>query len=155
MNKLLKNIFLIYFITHIPITISLDLQVIFGDFYPNFLKNLQNWYIETYKDRLIEAKPLWFRSFIWAEFIFQMPFFFIAIYCIVYEKNWIRIPSIIYGVHVATTVWPILAEIIFSNSNTQLETIVLLSFYTPYFLIPLILAAYMSLCVPFNKKKEN
>lgn len=154
MNGLLRAIFLIYFITHIPITLCVDLQVLFGQYYPASLIQLNDWYIATYNDHLIRTKPIWLQSFIWAELLVQTPFFFAATYGLIFKKNWIRIPSILYGAHVATTVIPILAETLVSTVNTDQEKLMLVGFYAPYFLIPFILAMYMSFVPkPFGDKK--
>lgn len=145
MNNIIRSIFLIYFITHIPITISLDLQIILGQYYPESLQLLFSWYINTYNDQLLLTKPIWLKSFIWAELLLQTPFFFVAIYALLNKCNWIRIPSIIYGSHVATTVWPIIAEISSSKLTNSIEKLILYSFYIPYFIIPLWLMLYMSI----------
>ena len=158
MNSLLRIIFLVYFVTHIPITLSLDLQVILGEYYPETFRNLASWYIATYNDQLLLLKPTWLKSFIWAELLFQTPFFFIATYGLLFKKNWIRIPSIIYGSHVATTVWAIIAEFAVSTTITDQEKLVLFSFYAPYFIIPTLLMVYMAvtpLPFPSSDKKKN
>ena len=154
MNTLTRLVFLVYFVTHIPITLVLDLQVIFGQHYPPVLQDLAAWYIQTYNDNLIRTQPIWLKSFIWAECLFQMPFFFYATYALLYQKNGLRIPAIVYGTHVATTVWPILADFAFSGFNTTQERNMLFAFYLPYFIIPLWLALYMCFHEkPFGEKK--
>lgn len=156
MNKVLWSIFFFYFATHIPITLTLDLQVVFGQYYPETLQNLANWYVDTYKDYLVGNGPTWFSSFIWAELLFQLPFFFVAVYGLWYRENWIRIPSIIYGAHVATTVWAIIADLLLSDKNSTQEKITLFGFYFPYFLIPALLMLYMAINPePFPKKKKG
>jgi hypothetical protein len=153
MNNLLRAVFLVYFITHIPITLSLDLQVLFGEYYPESFQSLATWYVNTYNDQLILHKPVWLKSFIWAELLFQTPFFFVATYALIYKKNWIRIPSIIYGAHVATTVWAIIAEFIVSTKISDKEKAVLFGFYAPYFIVPALLMWYMAVTpVPFGNK---
>ncbi len=157
MNSLIRAIFLIYFITHIPITLTLDLQGLFGEYYPQPLKDLATWYVDTYNDPLMRSpQPYWFKSFIGAELVFQMPFFFYATYALLARKNAMRIPSIVYGVHVATTVWAILAEFLFGNKNTMQEKFTLFAFYVPYFIIPAWLAAYMCMYEkPFGDEKPK
>lgn len=156
MNNLLRWVFLIYFITHIPITLCVDLQVLFGQYYPSSLVQLNDWYIATYNDVIIRDKPMWLQSFIWCELLFQMPFFFVATYGLLMQKNWIRIPSILYGAHVATTVIPILAETLTSAQNTIEQKVMLTSFYAPYLLVPLLLALYMSFNPkPFGDKRKT
>ena len=62
-----------------------------------------------------------------------------------------RIPLIAYGVHTATTLIPILGEILFVLKNTKLALI-----YCPYFLIPLALAVKNSLYEdPFPSVKRS
>mmetsp|Transcript_7955 Transcript_7955/g.13204 ORF Transcript_7955/g.13204 Transcript_7955/m.13204 type:complete len:161 (+) Transcript_7955:92-574(+) len=143
MNSLLRGIFLVYFATHIPITLSLDLQVILGDYYPEAFQNLFSWYCTTYNDQILGTKPIWLKSFIWAEFLFQTPFFFVATYAFYNKCNWIRIPSIMYGSHVATTVWALLAEFIYADNISTQEKMVLFSFYSPYLVVPVLLMLYM------------
>eukprot|EP01032_Pedospumella_encystans_P013819 gene13818-15891_t len=124
MNSLLRIIFLVYFITHIPITIFVDLQILFGEHYPESLQQLFAWYIRTYNDQLL--------------------------------RNWIRIPSIIYGAHVATTVWAILAEFYTIQTISAEEKFALLGFYAPYLVIPLLLTFYMAVTPqPFGDDKKK
>lgn len=150
MNFTLWLTFVIYFVTHIPITMFVDCQVLFGPFYPKVLKDLLKWYIDTYNDQLVASKPTWFVAVVWAEALFQLPFFFVATYGLLMKRNWIRIPSILYGSHVATTVWAIIPEMLLHPDITGSQKQMLFGFYFPYFLIPLILALYMAFHpVPF------
>ncbi len=156
MNQFLRLVFLVYFITHIPITLCMDFQAIIGQYYPESLRSVLTWYITTHKDFLMENPPIWFKSFIWCEAIFQVPFFFVATYALLFKKNWIRIPGIIYGTHVATTVVPLLSEFIFSSRLDNTQKMTLSSFYFPYLLIPALFALYLSLhSEPFSKSKKN
>ena len=151
-----RILFLVYFITHIPITLLIDLQALLGDHYPPVLQNIYLWYTTSYNDVLMTEKPIWLRSFITAELLFQLPFFFIAVYGFWMKKIWIRTPSIIYGAHTTTTVIPILSEIIFSTKNTLQEKYILFGFYFPYFFVPFLLMVIMSLEQnPFETKKKK
>ena len=133
MNGVIQAIFLVYFITHIPITLFVDAQAFLGQYYPPSLQQLIVFYVDTFKDTLMAYPPAWFQSFILAELLFQLPFFFVASYALYYRKNWIRIPSIIYGTHVATTVWAILMETLMNTTNSQSEKTQLLA-NSPYIL---------------------
>ncbi|KAJ1435283.1 transmembrane protein 6/97 [Ochromonadaceae sp. CCMP2298] len=156
MNPILRVVFIIYFVTHIPITLTLDLQVIFGKYYPEALQQLFSWYCTTHNDQILLLKPVWLKSFIWAECLFQLPFFFAASYALIYKKNWIRIPSIIYGAHVATTVWALLAEFVYHDNILPQQKLVLFSFYAPYFVIPALLMLYMAAYrKPFGEKSKK
>lgn len=76
--------------------------------------------------------------------------------------RWIRTPAIIYSTHVATTLFAILAHILFhdfsrsehAGPQTLRERLVLLSIYLPYLLIPLLLLFTM-LCNPHYKHVEK
>lgn len=103
MHPALRYTFIVYFATHIPISLVLDFQAILGAYYPPVLRALYSWYVTTFSDPLMAAPPVWLRSFILAELLLQFPFFFAATYALVNKKNWIRVPGIAYGVHVSTT----------------------------------------------------
>jgi len=75
MNEFLQWVYLIYFLTHIPITLLVDLQAVFGQHYPLYLQDIITWYVATFKDHLMRDPPVWFQSFIMAELVFQLPFF--------------------------------------------------------------------------------
>lgn len=57
-------------------------------------------------------------------------------------KAWIRTPAIIYGISTATTVVPCLAEIA-AAALPLTNRLTLMAIYTPYFLIPAVIAARM------------
>lgn len=156
MNKLIWWVFFIYFFTHIPITLLVDLQAIFDEQYPQPLRDLNSWYINTYNDRIMLTKPVWLKSFIYCELFFQIPIFFYAVFCLLKKSNKIRIPGILYGAHVSTTVIPILAELYFGAESHLIsldQKIVLSGFYFPYLLIPLWFAIYLSIYdKPFGEK---
>ena len=103
MHTALRYTFLVYFVTHIPISLVLDFQGVLGEFYPASLRDLYKWYVGTFSDPLMAAPPVWLKAFIAAELLLQFPFFFAASYSLLFKKNWIRVPGIIYGTHVATT----------------------------------------------------
>ncbi|XP_068385779.1 sigma intracellular receptor 2 isoform X2 [Eschrichtius robustus] len=71
----------LYFLSHIPITLLVDLQAVLPrDLYPVELRNLRQWYTEEFKDALLQNPPVWFKSFLFCELVFQLPFFPIATY---------------------------------------------------------------------------
>uniref|UniRef100_A0A8C6D4C5 Transmembrane protein 97 n=1 Tax=Moschus moschiferus TaxID=68415 RepID=A0A8C6D4C5_MOSMO len=156
-----------YFLSHIPITLLMDLQgVLPRDLYPVELRNLQQWYIEEFKDPLLQNPPVWFKSFLFCELVFQLPFFPIAAYAFFKGGcKWIRTPAIIYSVHTMTTLIPILSTLLlddFSKASrfrgqgpqTFQERLFLLSVYIPYFLIPLVLLLFM-VRNPYYKSEEK
>jgi hypothetical protein len=80
-SRPLDLIYLIYFATHIPVTLGIDCQVFYPpEWVPQVLKDALLMYTRDYKDPFMGSKePMyWFLSFIVCEVIVQLPFFFIA-----------------------------------------------------------------------------
>jgi steroid 5-alpha reductase family enzyme len=123
--------YLLYFASHIPITLLIDAQAALDHrYFPECAQALLDWHIRINGDNLMGAPPSWFRSVVWAEICLQLPFFFVAVKAL-YDRDEaaFRIPFIVYGAHVATTMIPILGEIC---GSTRLALI-----YLPYLLFPL------------------
>lgn len=57
-------------------------------------------------------------------------------------KRWIQKPAIVYGISTATTLLPILGELLLSPAK-DFNRPVLVAFYLPYLVLPLVLAARM------------
>ncbi|KAI9311653.1 transmembrane protein 6/97 [Dichotomocladium elegans] len=133
-----------YFASHIPVTLLVDLQSLYPkDWIPQVLQDVLAWYLALYKDPIL-APPtpfLWFQSFVLCEALLQLPFFFVACYGLSKNSSSIRLPMIVYGAHVATTVIPCIAETVFNQhfELTQMERLTLCGFYLPYFIIPCIM----------------
>ena len=49
-------------------------------------------------DPLQLARPVWFITTIWWDVLYFGPFYLFAIYAFTFGKDWIRIPSLLYGV---------------------------------------------------------
>eukprot|EP00051_Salpingoeca_urceolata_P001830 m.44436 g.44436 ORF g.44436 m.44436 type:complete len:177 (+) comp11707_c0_seq1:22-552(+) len=148
-SLLLRVVLLGFFVSHIPITLLVDIQPIMPqDLYPQEVKDLLAWYVDTYHDPWMGMRPppAWFESFVTCELFIQLPSFFIITYALLTGGYWVRIPGIIYGIHVATTVVPLLAEILKTDykpghgPQTPEERYKLVGFYLPYFLFPLVTA---------------
>ena len=117
-----RKAFLVYFLSHVPITLLIDSQGLLGPYYPKFLTDVVAWYCGLFGDILMKNAPsteyAWFSSLICCEILFQLPFFFVAIkfimaggcYSSANESSdakkrdypeWFRMACIIYGVHVS------------------------------------------------------
>ncbi|KAJ8298177.1 hypothetical protein KUTeg_024708 [Tegillarca granosa] len=148
MNRILDYIFFLYFASHIPITIFVDSQVLLPKwFYPKQLLDLKDWYCREYRDPMMVAPPAWFKTFVYCEMLVQFPFFFVALFAFwkgIEQCKWIRIPLIVYSTHVATTTIAICYHIYahdfrtsaFPGPESMPQRLLLLSFYFPYLLIP-------------------
>ncbi|XP_010223460.1 PREDICTED: transmembrane protein 97 [Tinamus guttatus] len=128
------------------------------------LTGLLQWYAGTFRDPMMMQPPEWFKSFIFCEAFLQLPFFPIAAYAFLKGGcKWIRTPAIIYSSHVATTLLPILAHILFhdfsksehSGPQTQRERLILLSIYAPYLLIPLLILFTMLFSRQYNQVEKR
>jgi hypothetical protein len=141
MNEIYRWIILFYFVTHIPITLFIDLQGLLPKqiYEPSGLANFNDWYVNSFDDHLMKDTPLWLQSFLCAEMLLQFPFFFVAVYSLWYKINYARIGFVIYGAHTSTTLLPILSEFIITKKYT------LFCIYLPYLIIPLSLMIYFAL----------
>ncbi|ESP04170.1 hypothetical protein LOTGIDRAFT_180041 [Lottia gigantea] len=147
----IEYLYMLYFITHIPITIILDTQPVLPRWiFPKPCVDLLKWYTKVTPDPLMGDPKPWFIAFCFCEITIQLPCFFIGVYVFYkgVEKNkWCRIPLMLYGCHTATTVWSIAFEILFADFSTynnpgpetMSDRLVLLAIYSPYLLIPFLL----------------
>uniref|UniRef100_A0A668UZZ5 EXPERA domain-containing protein n=1 Tax=Oreochromis aureus TaxID=47969 RepID=A0A668UZZ5_OREAU len=131
--------------------------------YPQPLKDLLKWYAADFKDPMVLDPPEWFKSFVFCEALLQTPFFPIAAYAFLKGGcKWIRIPAIVYSTHVATTLIPILAHILFyqfplkpnPGPQTVQERWLLVSIYAPYLLVPVLLLLTMLMSSTYNNSSK-
>ena len=112
-SETFRTVVLVFLGTHIPATLMMDSQALLPPaIVPGFMKSLLDFHVRTNSDPLMADPPAWFKSFILFELLFQLPFFFIGFKAFYERRNWIRIPGVVYGAHTATTLIPILAEIL-------------------------------------------
>jgi len=146
--------FLIFFLSHIPITILVDAQGAFGSYYaPQFMIDVVSWYCNLSGDVLMKAGSssrndnlAWFSSLICCEILFQLPFFVVAVKMMMTTMTskslqnypeWFRIASIIYGSHVSTTLVPIISTLIMSPAMSIQQKYATITIYSPYLIFPL------------------
>jgi hypothetical protein len=102
---------------------------------PRAAVDLIHWWGETF-DPVLMARPAWWKTTIWIDSLFFGPFYIVAIYAYIKGKEWIRIPSIIYGSTLVTIVLIILSEERYGVHATPQFPIVLL-FNLPWLLFPI------------------
>lgn len=116
-----------YFINILFIVYFIDIeQVMIADPYnfdypiwpPAPIVDLVHWWGNTY-DPLLMARPMFWQMAIWLDQLFFGPYYVFAIYAFIKGKNWIRIPSIIYGTMLFTNVVIILGEEIWGVHSTD------------------------------------
>ncbi len=87
--------------------------------------------------------PPWFKALVWSELALQLPFFFVAVWAFAKGDARIVKPAAAYGMAVATTLVPILAELGASEAITDEATRrTLLAFYFPYLAMPLAIGVW-------------
>ena len=92
-----------YFLSHIPITLLLDLQAIYPpNWVPQPLLDITTRYIDILNDPLMNpiknVHMYWFKSFVFCEAFLQLPFFFVAAYGVYHSKLIIYTP-LTYNIH--------------------------------------------------------
>ena len=143
-----RKAFLIFFASHIPITLLVDGQALLSTLFPQFLRDLIEWYCDVFGDVLMRyPSPPWFQALVASEFLVQVPFFVVACHVLTHEKytqlerypRWFQTLCIIYGSSVSTTLVPILPSFWTSDAMTSAQIAMTTGFYAPYLLFPLAL----------------
>ncbi|KAF9155141.1 hypothetical protein BG015_010935 [Linnemannia schmuckeri] len=137
----------IYFISHIPATMFMDLVPIYPSFLAPLIQPLlkfQDFYVETFRDPFMGDRSLiWFNTFLHCEALLQLPFFFFAAYSLYHNKRSIALWICVYSAHVITTVFPILTTLNLTKDDnfpfavSEGQKQFLNCLYTPWILFPL------------------
>ena len=144
----IRHFCILFFAIHIPTTLLVDAQaVIPRQYFPAFARTMLDDFIERTRDPLMsEPREPWFLSLIWTEVLFQLPFFFVALYAFVFRKTWIRTPAAAYGGFVCATMVPILNEIVSTETIDMTGKLTLFSLYLPYFVVPCLIVIWCCFC---------
>ena len=144
LSGITKTAFLGFFGSHIIFTLIVDLQAIAPpSWIPSFLSDFLRWYAAAFHDPLMgdPRRHLWFQSMIFCEMLFQLPYFFVAVYYLSSNKTvyprWFQNACVAYGAHTATTLVPILATVATNAAATVAERWTLSCVYLPYLIFPL------------------
>uniref|UniRef100_A0A8B9E881 Transmembrane protein 97 n=1 Tax=Anser cygnoides TaxID=8845 RepID=A0A8B9E881_ANSCY len=86
-TRWLERLFALYFVSHVPITLLIDLQPLLpaAGLHP---RSLLEWYAVTFRDPMMIQPPEWFKAFMYCEAFLQLPFFPIAAYAFI--KGWYK-----------------------------------------------------------------
>ncbi|KAJ2140100.1 Transmembrane protein 97 [Coemansia sp. RSA 678] len=148
LRQRLDTVFLGYFISHIPITIAVDvLPLLPTEIIPQPLLSLNRFLTTTIGDPFMvidrtRTDLVWFRSLLTCELFVQLPFFFYAVWMLWTGSSRRHLWLLMYGVHVSTTMAPVLGMLMFGDINRSCdERMALGAMYLPYLLIPLAMAA--------------
>jgi hypothetical protein len=138
--------FLIFFGSHIPISIFVDSQALLPEWlYPSFLKDLLDFYAGFVQDPLMTRPDFggpWFHALIACELRIQLPFFFVAVRQLLGDTSaswpdWFRTACLVYGSHTCTTMVPILTVLMKNPESSTEQKCMALAVYLPYLIFPL------------------
>lgn len=145
---MLRTVFAVYFIAHIPITLLIDAQALLpSHYFPKGVINVLEWYNRASRDPLMDsnASVPWFQALILCELVFQLPvFFLLAKFYLrrsVPKYNSMDVLALVYGTHVVTTMVPIFGVFV---SEQRLD---LIAIYSPYFFFPLAIACNSAISI--------
>lgn len=131
-----------FLLMNIPVVLLFESQVILpATFFPKPLRDLTLQYVEFAGDYLVGEQPAFLKGLVVAELLFQLPLLIANSYAFIAGKDWGRITGVIFSTHVATTMFPIFADILASNTPTQN---LLIGIYAPYLIVPLIMLARLA-----------
>jgi hypothetical protein len=128
--------------------VSLE-QVVIDDIYrftpplwpPSSLLALVHWWEKSF-DPLLIARPAWYRATIWLDVLAFGPFYAAAIYAYVKGKEWIRIPTLIWGTMLFTNVFIILGDELRGIHATPSPGVVVAA-NAPWLIVPILAVARM------------
>jgi hypothetical protein len=119
----------------------------------NFFVNSNYWYAHD-ADPLFMHPPVWMRIVTGLSAFVYMPFYFFLVYALVRGRNWIQLPSVIYGTMISTITGIIVFGVeFFGEPEFQTQNPVkFLAFNLPYVLLPILLLIRMRKPLPFTRK---
>eukprot|EP01024_Parvocaulis_polyphysoides_P019765 TRINITY_DN19031_c0_g1_i1.p3 TRINITY_DN19031_c0_g1~~TRINITY_DN19031_c0_g1_i1.p3 ORF type:complete len:171 (-),score=12.29 TRINITY_DN19031_c0_g1_i1:378-890(-) len=139
----LDALIFVFMCIHVPITVLIDSQLVFPqEWYPKFALDLLNNFINDFEDPLLANPPAWFQAMVYCEIYFQFLFCVMVPFGIVTGARWTRIATLVYGVHVATTLVPIIGYYLSVENWNQKWSVIAIN--APYFFVPLFMAIKMA-----------
>ncbi|KAJ3263162.1 hypothetical protein HDU77_011196 [Chytriomyces hyalinus] len=151
-----------YFVLHIPLTLLFDAQFLAPEFtrshWPAFLLDAVQDYLRDSNDFLVKLQPAWFMSFLTCEMLFQLPLNLIMVHALATDAPHTRTTGIIYSVHTATTMVPILTEVFLGPGaaivgQTQPQWLYMAAIYFIWLAVPLLILAAMLARQPTHTHK--
>lgn len=121
------KLIIVYLALHAVIAWVSDAQLVLGDVVGEKIVRqvygplgltaaVDNWAMGQ-RDHLVATRPIWFKSCVWAELLFQFPLILWLLPQWIRRDNAARSASLVYGAHVATTMVPIYAELLLAPES--------------------------------------
>jgi hypothetical protein len=119
----------------------------------NFFVRSNYWYAHD-TDVLFMHPPDWMRIVTGLSAFVYMPFYIVLVVALLTGRNWIQLPSVIYGTMIVTLTGIVVFGVeFFGDPATRTgNPVKFLLFNLPYVLIPLILLIRMRKPLPFTRR---
>ncbi|KAG9965108.1 hypothetical protein KCU61_g1985, partial [Aureobasidium melanogenum] len=141
-NRKRDLIYLIFFLTHIPIMFCVDLTPLYpAALKPAFMTNLRTWYITTYRDQFFSSPPAWFDTYIWLEALYHVPLSFWAVPALLRDDPKVPLHLLVFALEAGLTTLTCITDYLSWSGYSNNEKIELGKLYVPY----LALAIFMGL----------
>ena len=111
MSSTLDALLTVYLSLHAVLALLIDAQSVLPDLAPSVFaayqragltKPVAQWVADE-GDFLVGSNPLWWRWIIGGEIVFQVPVCIALAFGFAKRRQWVRLPSLLYGTHVLTT----------------------------------------------------
>ena len=121
---MLDALLLVYLIVHTVVGPLIDAQAVLPDAFPSLgsfyenagLAHVVSSWCADHGDFLMAERPVWFKAAVWAEIMLQVPTCAVLSLGWARRQEWVRLPSIMYSVHVLTTMVPIMAVLLIEGA---------------------------------------
>ncbi|XP_065830938.1 uncharacterized protein [Oscarella lobularis] len=110
---------------------------------PEWIRRSFLWWC-TEVDTLVEANPLWYRALALTSPFLYAPFYVLAIYAFINEREWIKIPGLCWSWGLILVMFPTFAEQLAGEHATKHVGLFLVA-YLPYVVFPLLFAARLAI----------
>jgi len=91
-------------------------------------------------DNLVLARPPWYKAAILLEVFVQAPFYAVALFAFARQRDWIRVPAIMYSVVLLTILPMVLTEQYLGPHRTE-KPLLVTAVYSPYVIMPIVVLA--------------
>ncbi|XP_065893283.1 sigma intracellular receptor 2-like [Dysidea avara] len=120
---------------------------------PSFFLEYFLWWCDTV-DPLLGHNPVWYETMALFSPCIYLPFYIVAIYAIVTEKEWIRIPCLCWAYGLLLTMIVIVREELYGEYPTKNVTLFAMA-YGGYLLMPITIFMRMIQTPLFSKNKTD
>ncbi|KAK4629432.1 Sigma intracellular receptor 2 [Fulvia fulva] len=125
--------YLIFFLIHIPIIFCVDITPLYPpSIKPQFMIDLRQWYITTYRDQFFVSPPAWFTLYMWMELFYHLPLSVWALSALLRDDPKVPVHLLAYAVQTAITTATCIADYLSWSGFSNAEKIELGKLYVPY-----------------------